>query len=72
MIKPPAGVLAMQTGVRGQPHQPVLEAGAEEAVWSTCWMLGSEATALNKVDKVTVPWELPFILVMETESGEAT
>lgn len=50
----------MQTGVRGQPHQPVLEAGAEEAVWSTCWMLGSEATALNKVGKVTVPWELPF------------
>lgn len=34
-------------------------------------MLGSEATALNKAGKVTAPWELPFILVMETESGEA-
>ena len=72
MTKPPPGVLAMRTGVRGQPHQPVLEAGAGAMVWSTCWMLGSGATALNKVGEVSVPWELPFILVMEAENGEAS
>lgn len=34
-------------------------------------MLGSGATALNKVGEVSAPWELPFSLVTEAENGEA-